>query len=74
MDIVTTSPLPDGNLDTPYSQTLAQSGGVAPFSWLIESGNLPNGLTLDEQSGLISGVPGSLGTFSFVVRLQDSAT
>src|SRR5262249_37356226 len=46
LTITTASPLPAGNVLSPYSQTLAASGGTPPFTWSRTSGNLPTGLTL----------------------------
>ena len=54
-----------------YSDTLIASGGLSPYSWAIISGQLANGLTLDD-SGVISGVPNLSGNFEFSVKLKDS--
>ena len=55
------------------STTLSASGGTAPYTWAVTSGNLPAGLTLS-GSGVISGSPTTAGTFSFTVTVTDSAT
>ena len=70
--ITTASPLPPGTVLIAYSQTLAATGGTAPYSWSLSSGTLPTGLTLS-QGGVISGVPASPGTANFAVRVTDSA-
>ncbi len=54
---VTTSSLPDGQVGVAYSQTLAASGGTAPYSWSVTSGSLPAGLSLAASSGAITGTP-----------------
>jgi hypothetical protein len=36
---------------------LSASGGTAPYSWLVISGALPAGLTLDSSTGAITGTP-----------------
>jgi len=30
--------LPNGTSETPYSQTIQASGGVAPFTWTVSAG------------------------------------
>lgn len=44
---------------------------VPPINWSISNGALPPGLNLD-QTGTISGVPATLGTYMFVVQVSDS--
>lgn len=67
--------MPDGSLGQPYSQTLiTASCAVTPLSWQVTGGQLPPGLTLDEQTGLISGTPTGSGMFPFTITLQDKAT
>ena len=72
---VATSSLPSGPLGASYSQTLAATGGTAPYSWSIVagSGSLPAGLSLS-SGGSISGTPSITGTFSFTVQLNDSGS
>ncbi|MHC4713421.1 MAG: putative Ig domain-containing protein, partial [Planctomycetota bacterium] len=33
--VITTSSLPDGTVAVAYSQTLAATGGVTPYSWAV---------------------------------------
>ncbi len=74
MSIDSGSPLPLGQTGTPYIYNLLTSGGVSPLSFQIIDGTLPSGMTLDEQTGVISGTPTVNGTFSFTVMVQDQAT
>jgi hypothetical protein len=71
---ITTSLLPDGTAGSSYLGIVGASGGVAPYTWSVTSGVLPDGLTLDSQSGAITGIPTTAGTFSFDASLTDSAT
>ena len=71
--VVTTSSLPDGQVGVVYSQTLAATGGVTPYSWSLVSGSLPAGLSLS-SGGVISGTPTTAGTSNFTVRVTDSQT
>ncbi|MDI1315173.1 putative Ig domain-containing protein, partial [Prosthecobacter sp.] len=55
---LTPSALAAGTVGTAYSQTLAASGGIAPYStWTVTGGALPAGLTLNASTGVISGTP-----------------
>jgi len=67
---ITTASLPDGALNQTYSQQLAATGGTQPLTWSLGSGSLPTGLTL-AGTGVISGTPTILGTFSFDVVVTD---
>ncbi|HJQ25953.1 MAG TPA: putative Ig domain-containing protein [Blastocatellia bacterium] len=69
---ITTAQLPRGSVGTTYSQSLGASGGQTPYNWAKLSGNLPDGLTLNQTTGVISGVPERAGTSSFSIRLTDA--
>ena len=71
--VVTTTTLPNAFINVPYSFTLAATGGVSPYTWLITAGTLPAGLTLNGATGVISGTPGKTGSVSgFTVQVTDS--
>ncbi|HMV48106.1 MAG TPA: Ig domain-containing protein, partial [Blastocatellia bacterium] len=55
----------------PYSQSFTQTGGSGAVNWSLSSGTLPNGLTLNGNSGLLSGTPTVFGTFNFTIRATD---
>jgi len=68
--IIITENLPDGNVGTEYFQTLIAEGDT-PITWLLESGNLPDGLELSND-GIISGKPTTDGTFDFTVKASNA--
>ena len=54
---ITTTALFTGQVGVAYTQTLATSGGTGAVTWQLTNGTLPNGLTLNASTGLISGTP-----------------
>ena len=74
LTITTGSPLPQGTIGISYSQTLAASGGTAPYTWSLSAGSLPAGLTLNASVGTVGGTPSALGTTTFTVRVLDSVS
>ena len=68
---ITTATLPGGKVGTAYSQTLAATDGVPPYTWSLVAGNLPGGLTLN--ANVIAGTPTASGSFSFTIQVNDSA-
>jgi uncharacterized protein (TIGR03437 family) len=73
--LITPTTLPGGTVGVPYSVQLTASNGVAPYTnWMVTSGALPAGLTLNAISGLISGTPTTAtnGPANFTVTVQDA--
>jgi len=64
---------PAGTVDLPYQLPLSGTGGTTPYSWSVATGSLPDGLSLNPNSGMVSGTPTSSGTTSFTVQLTDSS-
>jgi hypothetical protein len=54
------------------SATIQASGGTAPYMFTVTGGTLPPGLLLDPPSGMITGIPTTVGTFNFTVTATDS--
>jgi outer membrane autotransporter protein len=73
--VITLAPtsIPGGTVNAPYSQTITASGGTAPYTYVLQSGTLPNGVTLS-SSGVLSGTPTQAGPFTFAVEADDSTT
>jgi large repetitive protein len=70
LTILSASPLPSGNVGTPYSLTLTATGGIPPFGWSVATGTLPAGLSLS-PAGVISGIPTTVGTSNVTIRVDD---
>ena len=68
---ITTTTLPGGTVDTPYYHQLQATGGGF-ILWELFSGELPDGLTLKQTTGVISGTPTAEGTAQFTVRALNS--
>jgi hypothetical protein len=74
---ITTAALPNGTLETPYSQPIQASGGVAPFHWAVSAGALPHNVALNASmtnTATISGTPDTAAQgVAFTVQVTDSA-
>lgn len=75
--------LANGTVGTAYSQTIALTGGTAPFQWSVYNGPIltganvggavPDGLKLDPNTGTVSGTPTAAGTWYFEATATDEA-
>ena len=70
---ITTTSLPDGTVGQAYTQPVQATGGTGALTWSIVAGTLPQGLSLNPTTGVISGTPTAAGTSSFTVRVADTA-
>ena len=68
---ITTTTLPSGTVGTPYHHQLQATGGGF-ILWELFSGELPDGLTLKQTTGEISGTPTAEGTAQFTVQALNS--
>lgn len=70
---ITVSPtsVPAGVTSTSYSQTLTATGGSGAYTWSVQSGTLPNGITLS-TGGLLAGIPTASGNFNFTALATDT--
>ena len=64
--------LPSGTAGFFYSQAIVASGGAAPYTYSVASGALPNGLTINGTTGVISGNPTTPGLFNFTIQAADA--
>lgn len=70
---INTTSLPLGVTNTPYSATLAATGGTTPYNWTLSSGQLPPGVALSMPTGAFSGMPTAAGTYNMTVQVTDAA-
>ena len=80
---ISCTPLPSGSMCQAYSapaptvdsgKNYDEGGNIidaTPFTWTIDSGTLPPGLTMS-SGGAITGTPTAAGTFNFTMRLVDA--
>jgi hypothetical protein len=75
--VVTPTSLPDGRVGLPYVMIIGATGGFGFRTWTVIGGNLPQGMGLIgpdlNGAGRLVGIPTSGGTYSFLVRVTDSA-
>ena len=65
------SPLPDATVGEPYPAYAFKAAGTPAPAFAVASGALPPGLQLDAITGVLSGRPSTIGTFSFVLRASN---
>jgi streptogramin lyase len=73
LSIFTNPLLPGGWVGVSYSEILSATGGAPPYTWAVSSGSLPAGLTLNPDTGQITGTPAAAGPGSFTVQVTDSS-
>ncbi|MGD0246911.1 MAG: putative Ig domain-containing protein, partial [Streptosporangiaceae bacterium] len=74
--ITTSSIIPLTCLAKPYTGQMTASGGTSPYTFSITKGGLPPGLSLNPDTGVISGTPvpePASGSYSFIVTVTDSS-
>jgi len=71
LNITNTSPLGATTVGASYNLTFAAASGSTPYSFALDSGSLPAGLTLN-TSGALTGTPTAAGTSNFTLRVTDS--
>lgn len=74
MEITEPDVLPTGQQDESYSHAIDVSYGIEPRTFALQTGSsLPDGLTLNGDTGVISGIPSGYGTYQFTIVVADAA-
>ena len=69
---ILTASLPDPIRLRFYFQSVQASGGSGNYIWSVSSGQLPPGLALDANTGVIRGAVRLKGNWSFTITAQDA--
>ena len=72
LGIVTTT-LPPITPYQPYSSAIVATGGTPPYTFIVLSGTLPPGLSLNPFTGALTGSFTGDGTSTFTVQVNDTA-
>ncbi|OGU12053.1 MAG: hypothetical protein A2075_18620 [Geobacteraceae bacterium GWC2_58_44] len=71
---IVTSVMPNGYAGNSYSEAVRISGGIAPFTYTVSGGSaLPDGLTLNQNTGIISGTASFGGLTNVQITVADSS-
>lgn len=62
---------PAGEVGVAYTAQPVRTGGTGPFTYSIQLGTLPAGLTLNAGTGTISGTPTAAETSAVTIRVVD---
>jgi Putative Ig domain len=71
---ISTTTIPQGVVGAAYTATLAAAGGTTPYTWSVSKGQLPAGLSLAASTGIISGTPTTVGSYTFTATVVDSSS
>ena len=67
-------PLPAGTEWQYYEQSIGITGGIGPYNVSVTSGQLPQGMSLDQDGNLTANQITSAGTYTFTVKVTDGTT
>jgi hypothetical protein len=73
---LTPASLPNGFPEAPYSASFTAGAGNSPYSYTVFSGALPDGLSLNSVTGVISGTVAASAagqSYNFTIQVLDSS-
>jgi Putative Ig domain len=69
---IVTASLPTAVRGELYNAELTATDGALPYTWTVSQGELPPSLSLNSETGQISGIPEEAGRFTFTVLVSDN--
>jgi hypothetical protein len=69
---ISTESLPAGSAGVGYVATVDVADGTSPYTLAVVAGVLPDGLRLNQATGVISGIPRTAQTETFTIQVTDS--
>lgn len=71
--LVTANALPNATVGSPYSAAIVVKDGVAPYKYIVGAGStLPEGLSLNPLTGVLSGTPTKDNAYAFGLSITDA--
>lgn len=73
--VLTGTPVTDATISVAYDGfTVTADRGTAPYVYSVASGAFPDGITIDDETGEVTGTPTESGTFAdIVLRATDAS-
>ena len=71
---ITTTSLPNGVIGQPYYQPVATAPYTGSVTYAVTAGQMPQGVTIDEITGIISGTPSNIygSPFTFTITVTNN--
>lgn len=64
--------LPQATVGLAYTATFAVTGGTAPYHWSLQAGSMPPGLSLNADTGQLSGTSTAAGSYAFTLQVRSA--
>src|ERR1700752_3504387 len=64
--------LPAATAGSSYSGTVTASGVTSPYKFVVSSGQMPQGVNLDQTTGNVTGTPTAPGNYKFGITATDA--
>ncbi len=62
----------DATVGASCDRSVQASGGTAPYTYSVAANTLPPGLSLNTDTGAITGIPGATGEYTFTIQAEDA--